>query len=195
MAIHDSSPRDREKIKHKDQDFYQTPKKAVEILVHHFKEYNFFKPESKVLDPCCGEKAISDVLSQKFNCVNLIDLYPKEEGILKIDFLEFTHAGYDLIVMNPPYSKKKEFINHALSIADDVFVFLPLQVMNYIDFTEGYLDSEQYVGQIIIYPKMILNETQNFKQGGITAYAWFHFSKTRNPTQKYQHYYDMRKFK
>jgi len=193
MAIHDSSPRDREKIKHKEQDFYQTPKKAVEILLYHLKNNNW-KPENKVLDPCCGERVISNVIGSYFKNVGFFDLYPKEYHIPKIDFLKCMRLKYDLIVMNPPYSKKKEFIDHALTIADDIFVFLPLQVMNYIDFTEGYLDSEQYIGQIIIYPKMILNETQNIKQGGITAYAWFHFSKFGRGS-KYQVYYDIRKFK
>ena len=42
----------------------------------------------------------------------------------------------ELIIMNPPYSKKDEFIEHALELAGNVFVILPLQVSNYISFTE-----------------------------------------------------------
>lgn len=197
MGIHDSVQRnDKDKSSEvKEKEFYQTPIKAVEILYHHLEE-KFYIENRLFLDPCCGKKAIAGVFEKKGHNVEKFDKFP-EDGIKQQDFLTYEpFAKYDFTIMNPPFKKKKEFILKALSLSDDVFCFLPLQVGNFIDITEKFLDTPIFKGKIVIYPKMILNETQDYKQGGMTAYAWFHFTNDSAGTlEKYEYYYDMRKFK
>ena len=114
------------------------------------------------------------------------------------DFLKVTKK-YDYIISNPPYSLKDEFIEHALKIADHVFMLFPLQVLNYIEFCEKWLDNDLYCGRILMYPKVILNPEGEYIQGGNTGYAWFHWGtdyfSTDNPKVKYEVIEDIRKYK
>lgn len=196
MSITCAIRRDKDKIKFKKQDFYQTPKKATEILLEHLKQYQSldFKNTS-VLDPCAGKLAITDVLCKYFDkdMVTYFDLFPQDKSI-PVDFMEYS-MQHDLIIMNPPYSQKKQFIEHGIEVANEVYAFLPNQVTNYIDFTEGFLDSDRYNGKVTVYPKMILNETLIPVQGGMTSYSWFHFTRKECDLRKYEFMYDMRKYK
>ena len=198
MAILNSIRRDdkhkSEEIKEKE--FYETPILAVKILEQHLKEQSQLILNNTILDPCCGKEAISKVFEDlKYN-VTKFDKFPYSTRIEEKDFLTTSFdRKWDITVMNPPYTSKKEFIDKALIVTNNVYVFLPLQVTNYIDFTSDYEDTSFYHGKIVIYPKMILTNSQNYKQGGMTAYAWFHFSTKEQGPKKYEYFYDMRKFK
>jgi len=118
-----------------------------------------------------------------FDCASGIG---NEEDFPKADFGDFLEVkgSFDCVISNPPYSQKDAFIKHALEISKDVFMLFPLQVLNYISFCQNWLDNESYCGRILMYPKVILNPEGEYRQGGNTGYAWFHW--TSIPKEDYQ---------
>lgn len=112
------------------------------------------------------------------------------------DFLEVSRK-VDSVVSNAPYSMKDDFISHGLELAPDVYMLFPLQIINYIEICENWLDSPFYMGRISMYPKVILNPRGEYIQGGNTGYAWFHWSTSqlnRKTPVKYEIFADIRKF-
>ena len=68
-----------------------------------------------VLDPCCGDGRLSNGLKGKV-----------VQSDLPNDFLLMKPYPVDLVVMNPPFTLDKEFINHALLFSDVVLSILPM---------------------------------------------------------------------
>lgn len=161
------------KQNHSARDFYQTPELCVEAIIPYI-------GQSEVWDPCCGDGAIGNVLKRHSIPVVETDLYsgPKH---LRRDFLLTGDAKKcDVIVMNPPFARKKEFIIHAIKKADYVFCILSMQVVNYNDFSREILTLPEYRGRIKMVPKFFMTEDPQPgipKTGGNAQYAWFLFSK------------------
>lgn len=88
-------------------DEVQTPLPLAQMLVGHF------RPRGRVLEPCRGEGNIFRYLpSGSFACeIN--------EGS---DFLAWNEK-VDWIITNPPWSRVREFLLHAMSVSDNI-VFL-----------------------------------------------------------------------
>ena len=157
-------------------DFYQTPSEATEALLQIIKKLGL-DPKSTVLDPCCGEFSIYRRLCYYFINVKYFDL---NFTMHRQNFL--THKKkYDIIIMNPPYGKLKyKFINHARKIAKHVFVFLPMQIVNYLDFHDNYMDIPEFVGKIKMTPKIFLHEGKELRPGGMSSYSWFYYNSENN---------------
>lgn len=178
-------------------DFYQTPEKAVYILKKFIEEKFDNCKAWDILDPCAGTNVFKKVFKDyKMTC---LDIYPQNMGIIQYNFLDYDRK-HDVVIMNSPYKLKKQFLYKAKELSRYTFSFLPLMCMNYIDMTTEFFDTSYYLGQIIVYPKMILNTTQEYKQGGTTAYAWCIFDWGRTGCkeeweEKKVYYKDMRKIK
>lgn len=92
-------------------DFVRTPEYVTRILL---KRENFF---GSVLEPCCGDGAISEVLkvfsSDKYNYGygKVIDLFDIKEK-------------YDNIITNPPFTHQQSVKKHLLSIVKDKLALL-----------------------------------------------------------------------
>jgi hypothetical protein len=88
-------------------DVVQTPVSLARALVAHF------EPSGIVLEPCKGEG-------------NILRFLPKGSPWCELskgrDFFDWTKK-VDWVFTNPPWSKIRPFLQHSLSIADDV-VFL-----------------------------------------------------------------------
>lgn len=156
-----------------EREFYQTPEICVEALEPFIAMGN-----KSLFDPCSGGGVIGKVLREHNYNVNEIDLYGRDEN-KRVDFLLMKNVRYDAIVMNPPFGKKKEFIIHALDLAESVYCLLSMQVANYNDFSREILDLPEYRGRIKMIPKFFMNtESQPGipKLGGNSQYAWFIFS-------------------
>lgn len=92
-------------------DFYRTPKEATKALcdvlgvgVDHY-----------ILEPCCGDGAISKILVGRGATVQSSDLIDRGYGT-QADFFSYTEmpAGFDTIITNTPFGKfPAKFINHA----------------------------------------------------------------------------------
>jgi len=193
MGIHDASQRTKTTTALKEKDFYQTPYCATRVLVDHLLNYEEIDKNISILDPCTGFQAISNILRKRFSNVVYYDKFIEHSDYELTDFLE-TEEKYDCIIMNPPYSAKNEFIDHAKTLAKDVYAFLPVQVDNYISFNENYLDIFEYCDKIKCYPKMFLSEKQKYVQGGVTAYAWYHWRRDHKGFMKPEYFYDLRNY-
>ena len=74
----------------------------------------YFKPVGRVLEPCRGSGAFMRHLPDAFWC-------EIKDGK---DFFEW-HEAVDWIITNPPYSLTREFLRHAISVAENVVFLLP----------------------------------------------------------------------
>lgn len=89
-------------------DKIMTPICLAKIIVNHY------KPQGKILEPCCGTG-------------NFLKVMPTSEWC-EIDkgknFFD-CQTSYDWIITNPPYSQYRAFLNKSMEIADNI-VFLQL---------------------------------------------------------------------
>ena len=90
-------------------DFVQTPKEITEALtlLESF--------EGKILEPCCGKGAISEVLKSKGYEVISSDKFSYGYGKQE-DLFEVTEE-FDNIITNPPFTQQQKVKKHLLSIA------------------------------------------------------------------------------
>lgn len=179
--------RTKKTAKRNEKDFYQTNPLMVKVLLNWM---NNTPLKSSILDPCCGKGVISEGLKTRFKNVTAFD---KFEGETKIDFLEM-NTNFDVIVMNPPYSDKYRFIDHARKLAESVFCLLPLNISNYNMFHREYEDIPEFLGKIVMAPKMFLNETTEFRAGGTASYAWYYWERENNTDYSKNWYDDLRKY-
>ena len=87
-------------------DVVQTPPEMAQRLVRHF------KPQGHVLEPCCGKGHFLKVMPGASWC----------ELSKGRDFFDWDQE-VDWIVTNPPWSKIRPFLGHAMTVADHI-VFL-----------------------------------------------------------------------
>ena len=91
-----------------DKDFATTPKEVTEFLLQ---KESF---SGTVLEPCCGNGAISKVLEERGLVVVSQDITNRGFGSVK-DLFEETRQ-YDNIITNPPFSMTSKVKRHLLSI-------------------------------------------------------------------------------
>lgn len=168
-------------------DFYVTPHCLTEAFVEGMVDLKIFSKSyfdmARVLDPCAGEGAIGDVLKKYFRNVTEYDLY--SGYTFEKDF--FTETGkYDLILMNPPYSNKNDFIKYALKASNLVCVVLPENVINYTKMNEEFFDKDFYIGKIKTYPKFFMTDSlDEMKFGGMSTYAVYVFTNDYDLRRKF----------
>lgn len=91
-------------------DYYATHPIATEMLC----DLETFSKD--VLEPCCGEGHISEVLKSRGYNVESMDLIDRGYGQGGVDFLEYYEPVDKDIVTNPPYKLAKEFVEHAMEM-------------------------------------------------------------------------------
>jgi len=98
--------------------FFETPKDVVDLLI----DLAEVRPEHTCLEPSAGNGAIAEALCAIVGpgMLTCLDLNPQCVEVLRnkrlsayeCDFLQYNdHAGYDRIVMNPPFTKQQD-ISH-----------------------------------------------------------------------------------
>src|SRR3954468_8402095 len=96
-----------------DRDFYPTPGWVTEALLRRVR-----LPKG-ILEPCCGNGAIAQVLEAHGHRVVGTALVCRGSGEAGRDFLGETQLpeGVPAIVTNPPYGRRLfEFVDHALEL-------------------------------------------------------------------------------
>lgn len=88
-------------------DFVRTPKDITEALL------KYEKFDGVILEPCCGDGAISKVLEKKYK-VNSYDKFDYGFGKQK-DLFEITEQ-YDNIITNPPFTQQQLVKKHLLNL-------------------------------------------------------------------------------
>ena len=90
------------------------PESAVKILNYFQQQYNY-GPESKVLEPCKGNGSFYDnMIGDKYWC----------EITENKDFMGWKDP-VDWIITNPPYSIYDIFLKKAMSVANNIVLFVP----------------------------------------------------------------------
>lgn len=105
-------------------DYYATPPESTLKLLE---VENF---EGSILEPCCGEGHISEVLKENGFEVSSNDLVDRSYGEDRKDFLKDGFRTYDNIITNPPYKYAREFIIKSLEITTGkVAMFCKIQLL------------------------------------------------------------------
>ena len=162
------------KADREENDFYATEPKAVELLLA---EETF---ANNILEPCCGQKHITNVLEQAGYTVKSSDLIDRNVGADIQDFFEITDWDGD-IISNPPYKNALDFVKHSLEIVKEgskVAMFLKIL------FLEGKTRKEffeKHPPKVIYVASGRLNCAKNgdFDKytTGAVCYAWFVWEK------------------
>jgi hypothetical protein len=96
-------------------DFVRTPPEITRALLQH---EDF---QGKILEPCCGDGAISKILLQHHE-VESSDKY--DYGYGKTADLFNTRDTYPNIITNPPFTQQQAVKKHLLSITGDKLALL-----------------------------------------------------------------------
>ena len=146
-------------------DDYKTPGPCVRALLDNIK----IPKNASILDPCSGNGIIGRILREYgFNNITEYDI---KNGT---NFHSET-GSYDYIIMNSPYSDKKNFMFKAFTVAKGIFCILPQNVTNYNEFQSLFQDMPFFRGKYLMRPKffMTAEETESPERGGVSAYSWF----------------------
>ena len=141
-------------------DFYPTPLWCAENLDVNWSNF------STAHEPCRGDSRLYDWLKSK----GLSTTYT--EITEDLDFFDWT-GPVDLIFTNPPFSLAAEFIDHATTNADTVFMLLRLNYLASIKRYEWWKRNPP----VALY---VLSKRPSFTGSGTDAtdYAWFVWDKT-----------------
>lgn len=104
-------------------DFYKTPRDATTSLLHY---EGRFIPQT-VLEPACGDGAVSEVLKEFGYTVESSDLIDRNYGTPGIDFLRMKQTSCQGLITNPPFKLADEFIEHALGTLGITYMALLLK--------------------------------------------------------------------
>ncbi|MDR1090108.1 MAG: hypothetical protein LBL79_03455 [Prevotella sp.] len=107
-------------------DYYATEPKAVELLLN-IEDFN-----NNILEPACGEGAISEVLVKHGYNVQSYDLIDRDYGIGGVDFLKCENKWSGDIITNPPYKYAQEFVEKSLELVEagaKIAMFLKIQFL------------------------------------------------------------------
>ena len=117
-------------------DYYATPIESTLKLL----EVEEFK--GNILEPCCGEGHISEVLKENGFEVSSNDLVDRSYGEDRKDFLKDGFRTYDNIITNPPYKYAREFIIKSLEITTGkVAMFCKIQLLEGVSRYEMFRDT------------------------------------------------------
>ena len=105
-------------------DYYATPPESTKALLE------VEKFEGNILEPCCGEGHISDVLKESGYEVISNDMVDRGYGEFNEDYLTATKLKADNVVTNPPFKYAKEFIEKSLKdTTGKVAMFCKIQLL------------------------------------------------------------------
>ena len=157
--------------KRKKSDFYQTPYSMTRL----FLQAEDISTDYTILEPCCGDGAITKVLSEfGYDHVTSYDI---SGGI---DFLD-EKEEFDFIVTNPPYSLSSQFVFKAKEVCRKGFAFLfPLTYLQgNFRLKNIWSDKVFPLRRIHVfsrYPMLGESLREDGKVNtGMQAYAWFVF--------------------
>ena len=152
-------------------DFYPTPPYATEALL---KAEQF---EGMMLEPCCGDGAISKVLSNHGFDVISTDLNNHGYGDIGLDFTlkDYPHKA-DNVITNPPFKIAEEFLNLSLKRTTKKVAFLCK-----LQFLEGgkrkIMFEKEPLKKVWVFSKRLTmtRDGIKMKNSGMIAFAWYVF--------------------
>ena len=169
LSIVGSSRKNGERQK---DDFYPTPKYAVEELL---KRESF---NGNIWECACGEGDISEVFLQKGYDVKSTDLIDRGFGEIG-NFFETEYLA-DNIVTNPPYKYALEFVNEAKKKSTSkIAMFLKTVFLESEKRRTMFEDKEFPLKNIYQFSKRVTlyKNGVKMKNSGMIAYAWYVWEK------------------
>jgi hypothetical protein len=170
----------------KNLDFYQTPDFATEILL---KQYSYLIVDGAIIEPCCGDRAISKQLETKFGKNRLIetDIDPARNprnGVFDATnpatYLQKSASGETIrsVITNPPFNCAMNILKTAYESPDVEVIALLLR----LSFLEGTFERGPFLNQhppkkLIILPR--ISFTGDGNTDSVTC-AWMIWCKNIN---------------
>lgn len=153
-------------------DFYPTPKG----LTYELLNTGVLDNCKTILEPCCGQYAISDILSEKGFEVTSRDI------IYGNDFLEddYSEEKYDALVTNPPFKLWDDIVRKAKSI--DVQKIVLIGRLNYFG-SHSRNTSDLWAGlsDVYVFDRQVAYNTDFREDGkmecGCLVTGWFIWTK------------------
>ena len=152
-------------------DFYPTPIWATQALL------KAVKFDGNILEPCCGDGAISKVFLDAGFAVQSSDKYYRDYGVVEDAFdLQGTYLN---VVTNPPFSLAEELFHHFYPKTRHKLCFLLRTA--FLEGSERYrtIFSKHPPEEVHIFSERVTMFPKNSenKTGGTTSYAWFVWDK------------------
>ena len=152
-------------------DFYPTPSYATTSLL---KRENF---GTNVLEPACGDGAISKLLLKEGYKVYSFDLIDRGYGSGNLDFLkEYIPTTFDAVITNPPYKNSLDFVKKSLSCVNDngkVAMLLKLVFLESIKRYKFFMENPPKTIYVFSKRLKIYKNGNVGKNSGLVCYAWF----------------------
>ena len=160
----------RKRVEH---DYYATPPESTIALLEREKFSGY------ILEPCCGEGHISEVLKDYGYDVISNDLIDRGYGEYNVDYLKADKLKADNVITNPPFKYAKEFIEKSLhDTTGKVAMFCKIQLL------EGVSRSKMFENTPLKTVYVFTKRQSPFRNGSSTdengkkwastiCFAWF----------------------
>lgn len=161
----------------KERDLYETPEWVTEALLPHLP-----KRITHVWEPACGSKKMVRVLARSYS-VWASDIYPEDKlRTLEIDFLcPVMTLGHEwnAIITNPPYEAAQQFIEMALSRAEDHEAVVAMLLRTDFDHAKSrahlFRDCPAFAKKVVLTKRIVWFEPEPGAKGKSPSFnhAWF----------------------
>lgn len=148
-----------------ERDFYATPESAFKPIIPFI---GLCKPHH-VWEPACGDRRLIRWLAES----ELRGFVDGDDLTNGYDFLKDMDRRYNCIVTNPPFSLAFEFCQHAVAVADHVFLLLRLNFLASAKRKPWFAENEPDA-------LFILSKRPSFTEDGGTDacdYAWYYWGQ------------------
>ena len=183
MARSDNSMIGVAKYERVENDFYPSPPDTVEAIYKYLNDEYLIGKHTMVIEPACGDGAISKVFEAKGHRVISSDLYPQLEGAETKDFINdpfiIDHHG-TLVITNPPYANPyiDQFIERVIDMVKNDGCVGALLMRNEVDCAQSrrpYFEECQF-----FHSKLVLNWRPRWIAGSTGSprhnYSWYIWS-------------------
>ena len=152
-------------------DYFPTPPWGTRVLCEQLIEV---APTDTILEPACGEGAMSRTLGEYSDKVIASDIFDYGHGEVE-DFLSSSRDNVDWIITNPPFKLAKEFIHKSLSMTDKgVAMILRIAFLEGIGRYNDLFYSTPPTKVAVFSERIPMVKGRLDKSAGsATCYAWF----------------------
>lgn len=155
-------------------DFYETPKEAVEELL------KYEKFDGEIWECACGKNAIVNVLKEKqYEEIYYSDIIDRGVGADIIDFLQSDRKTKNIIT-NPPFKLATKFLRKAIELTENKIVLL-LRIQ-FLEGKERYEIFKQHPpSKVYVFVNRVnpLIDGKPYSQSAMCL-AWFVWDKSYN---------------
>lgn len=168
---------------------YVTPEWAVSNFIHLLIAKQIIYDSVKIYDPCAGNHTISNVVKKFIPTIDIYeaDINPCDETISEEDYMIANYSDYDIMITNPPYNIKTEFIGKCLSrgkyinlillvlLGKPTALLLPMKTFDTYQ-RAMYLSTYEFQMYYLCPSPWFIHNGKSLAIGGC---AWFFFSGIR----------------